>query len=185
MKKPDVKAPRFRHKSVKILNKDFYNHLRNLYPDLKYTDKEISKIIKDFNKSLADKIISTRDGVKLPVNLGVIAAVAVPYKGLNIVDYPSSIKYGTKVYFRNNQTEGMIGKIKYFTSFAMYKARFYYGFRLCREKKREFAKLFKENFAYYKINENFKYERLKYKKEIRDEIINSGRFIKDSDSSED
>ena len=72
-KKPDLNAPRFRNKSMSILNSHLLKDFKKRYPEYKNLSiQEFKKIIKVFNCNIVEGIIENRNGIELPDGLGYI-----------------------------------------------------------------------------------------------------------------
>lgn len=116
----DPKAPRFTKEIFNILNpgnKDFFNDLKNKYPELKiYSNKQITKFIIAYNKRVSEEVINNRNGVKLLDGLGVIVAGACSISKdttLNNINWKELQDTGTQVSHQNINTDNYIVKIKY------------------------------------------------------------------------
>lgn len=171
-KGPDVKAPRFRQKTVNIIDDNFFKNFKEKYPKYKnITKTELHKIMKIYNQTVWKEVIETRDGVQLPEGLGsLFIATCKPSKKQNI-DYGKSKKYGVKVSNNNWATDGKLAKIfytSYYTSFK-FRNRECWGFIACREFKRTLAKNYPENWNIYVTVEPFKKLREQHKKQMYSE----------------
>jgi len=151
-KLPDVKAPRFRQKSVSVTDKVFFEKFREKHPKHRdISDSQIKMIIKSFNEALWEAVIETRDGVQLPEGLGCIfIGTCENAKGSNI-DFAKSQKYGVTVTNKNWETDGKLAKIFYTSYSSKYKFAFRecWKFVACRNFKRTVAKTYPENWTMY------------------------------------
>jgi hypothetical protein len=151
-KGPDVKAPRFRQKVVRVTDKDFYNKLKKKYPKYKeLSNASILSIIKKFNESLYETVIDNRDGVELPEGLGTIFIATCKNAKSKNIDFGKSKKYGVAVTNNNWETDGKLAKIFYTSYASKYKFTFRecWGFVACRNFKRSVAKNYPENWTMY------------------------------------
>ena len=116
-KKPDLKAPRYRPtvsnvNTIKVLKK-----LKKAFPG-KYdniTNKIFADVIIKCHENIQKEIFNEVDGFELPLRLGNVSIVACNSPGLNNIDFGTSNKIGQRVYHKNLNTDGKIGKI-YFTN---------------------------------------------------------------------
>ena len=113
-RKPDVKAPRYRKKTLSLLNKQTikeFKDKRPLYAQI--DDNKLKTIIKLYNRALWEGVIEHRDGVELPDSLGYIfLGTCPPAKTINI-NFSKSNEYGKVLRNKNWDTDGNIGKIFY------------------------------------------------------------------------
>lgn len=154
IKKPDVKAPRFRPDMYSVLNKEFFEKFRKRYPKYKnYSDSTIRQIIKGFNKKIFETVIEKRDGVQLPETIGWLFIGTCQQSKKKNINFAKSHKYGVTVSNTNFDTDGKLAKI-FFTSYApkhKMKNREFWGFTACREFKRAVAKSYPENWNMYVV----------------------------------
>ena len=152
IKKPDVKAPRFRPEVYNVLNKEFFDLFRKKYPRYKNMDNDsLKKIAKTFNRYIFQTVIDTRDGVQLPESLGWIFIGTCQQSKKNNIDFSKSVKYGVTVSNKNWETDGKLAKI-FFTNLApkhRVRNREFWSFRECRDFKRSVAKTYPENWNMY------------------------------------
>jgi hypothetical protein len=151
-KKPDVKAPRFRHKVYNVINKEFIEKFKEKYPKYKDIDSVlIRKIIKAYNNAVYQTVIDKRDGIQLPETIGWLFIGTCQQSKKENIDFAKSLKYGITVTNKNWETDGKLAKI-FFTSYAQkhkMKNREFWGFVACREFKRTVAKTYPENWNMY------------------------------------
>jgi hypothetical protein len=150
--KHDLSESRYRKDQYEVTNKTFLKDAREKLPKLNnVTDQEIRKIIEGFNKEIVNAVIDNREGVELPESLGYLMIVACQPKQINAVDYAKSKKYGVKVYHKNWDTDGRMGKIIYSNASVKYKVkdREIWGFFPSREFSRTVSKIFRNNWMNY------------------------------------
>ena len=143
--KADVKAPRLSKKVFNILgsnNHVFYNELKEQYPELSiYSNSEIRKFIKLYNKRIAQEVINNRNGVRLTDGLGVIVAgtcaISKETSAKNI-NWGQFQKNDVTASHQNLDTDSYIVKIKY--SNEMDKHMFDNRHMWCFDGNREFAR---------------------------------------------
>jgi hypothetical protein len=159
-KKPDLKAPRFRHKRLSLLNKntfDLFKEEKPVYADV--DNEKLRKIVRIFNERLYTAAIDNRDGIELPESLGFIfIGTCPPAKSVN-PDFASSNEYGKVLKNKNWDTDGNIGKIFYTNWSAKYrfKNRNLWSFKACRTFKRAVAKSYPKNWTkYIKVKNRFR-----------------------------
>jgi hypothetical protein len=112
-KKPDLNAPRYRPKKLNLTNVEFYNQFVKDHP--KYSNLTIEsfkKIIKTFNGKIWQTVISERDGVELPEQLGFIFIGSCPRKKSN-VDFKKSKEHGIVLQHQNWESDQFAAKIFY------------------------------------------------------------------------
>jgi hypothetical protein len=152
IKKPDVKAPRYRPEVHTILNKEFFDSFKQKHPKYKNTDNAYLKsIIKAFNKLVFNTVIETRDGVQLPESIGWLFIGTCQQSKKYNIDFAKSHQYGVQVSNKNWATDGKLAKI-FFTNHApkiKMKNREFWKFVACREFKRAVAKAYPENWQMY------------------------------------
>jgi hypothetical protein len=153
-RKPDLNAPRFRHKHKNVLNKELYKSFIEKYPHRSNIDyKTFVNIVKTSNKLFWEKVIDHRDGVELPENLGYIfigTCTSQSPKRPNI-NFGKSIKYGFTVNNTNLISDNKLAKIFYTNYPVKYrvKDREIWTFMPCRVFKRTVAKTYPENWEKY------------------------------------
>lgn len=102
--------------SMLVTKREFYKDLKLKYPQLsKYTDNQISKHIKDFNKFVATTAAHYRDGLMLPANMGLLM-ICTMGKFTEAVDHKTSKKLGRLVHYKNDHSEGYGGGLYYSTT---------------------------------------------------------------------
>lgn len=103
-------------KAMLKTDRAFYNDLKEKYPQLKkYKDSQISNHIKGFNLFVAKTIVSERDGVMLPANMGLVM-IATMGKFTEQVDPVKSNELGKIAYYKNDHSEGYGGGLYYSTT---------------------------------------------------------------------
>lgn len=179
-KEPDIKGPRFRQKSLTIIDVAFLKEFKEKYPKYKdLTVPDIYKIIKKYNETVWKEVIENRDGVQLPEGVGILFIATCKNPLRQNIDFAKSKKYGVTVTNKNWETDGRLAKIfytNYNTSFR-FQNRECWGFIACREFKRTVAKAYPENWNIYVQVEPTKKLRDKYKKKVYAEKMNKERLI--------
>ena len=150
--KPNLSAPRYRPEVHNILKKEFFESFKKQHPKYKNLDNvEMRKVIKNFNKFLFQKVIDTRDGVRLPESIGWLFIGTCQKSKKKNIDFAKSKEYGVKVTNKNWASDGKLAKI-FFTNYATkhkIKNREFWSFVACREFKRAVAKSYPENWNMY------------------------------------
>jgi hypothetical protein len=159
-RKPDLKAPRFRPKSVHVLSVTLYKKFRKKFPEHELTYTQFRNIVCTYNQELADAIIEYRDGIELPESLGHIFIGSCPAMTKRVnVDYKKSAQYGVVTQHRNWDSDNKVMKI-FFTSHQVrykLKNREIWAFVANREFKRKASKLYLDDYTKYMyINNNKK-----------------------------
>jgi len=155
----DPRAPKFVPKRLDILNvrnKEFYDTLKEQYPELNiYTNLQINKIVDYFNNVIAQEVINNRNGVRLSEGLGIIVAGACKISketASNNQDYNTSRKLGVSVPYNNLHSENYIAKVKYTNELDrhMFQNHDLWMFDACRNLSRAVATQFKNgNYKNY------------------------------------
>ncbi len=168
-KLPDVKAPRFRPEVYNVLNKEFIESFKQKYPKYKHVEDDVlRKIIKTFNKTVAQTVVDFRDGVQLPEQIGWLFIGTCQASKKRNVDFAKSRAYGVSVENRNWASDGKLAKI-FFTNYApkhKMKNREFWSFVACREFKRNVAKTYPENWNMYVVVDPKTKIRLAYSKAL-------------------
>lgn len=151
-RKPDVKGPRFREKSKKLLDMKLYERFIDKFPEYNISFKEFKDIITTYNKNLYEGIMEYRDGVELPESLGYVFIGSCPplTKRIN-VDFVKSGQYGIITQHRNWDSNSKVMKIFYTNRPVKYKIqnKQIWRFAPVREFKRAASKAYKEDFNKY------------------------------------
>ena len=152
MKKPNIKGPRFRSKRLSVLNKKTYQDFIKKYPEYEDLDLESFKnIIRTYNDELCNTIIDNRNGVELPDGLGFVFIGTCPKSKKENIDFKKSIEYGTKVFYRNFDSDNKLMKIFYSNYAAKYPFhnKQLWSFRLSKPVRQRASKEYKENWTRY------------------------------------
>ena len=151
-KKPDLKAPRYRRKTLGLLNKETFKEFKEKKPLYAHMDdSKLKDIIKLYNRALWEGVIEHRDGVELPDSLGYLfIGTCPPAKTMNI-DYSKSSEYGKVLRNKNWDTDGNIGKIFYtnWSTKYRFRNRELWSFVACRDFKRSVAKEYPKSWTKY------------------------------------
>lgn len=154
MKKPDVKAPRYRPEAHNIINAEFFKKFKEKYPKYKHLENSVLKhIIKTFNKTVWNTVIECRDGVALPESIGWLFIGTCQQSKKKNIDYKKSLSYGVTLTNNNWATDGKLAKI-FYTNYApkiKMKNKEFWKFIACREFKRTVAKTYPENWNMYVV----------------------------------
>lgn len=153
-KKPDVKGPRFGRTRLNILNMDLYKRFKKDNPGIDISYEDYKKIILAFNEKIVERVISHRDGVEFPDQLGYLFIGTCP-KIPVIVDPVTSSEYNKKINFKNWDSNQYVCKIFYSNYGTKYKFRnreMWY-FVPCRIFKRTVSANFAKNWnSYIKVS---------------------------------
>ncbi len=158
--KPDLKAPRFRHKRLSLLNKNTFNLFKEskpMYSDIDNT--KLKEIIRIFNGRLYKAAVDNRDGVELPESLGYIFIGTCPPAKSSNPNFAISGEHGKVLKNKNWETDGNVAKIFYtnWSTKYRFKNRELWGFTACRTFKRFVAKTYPKNWIkYIKVKNRFR-----------------------------
>ncbi len=150
-KKPDVKAPRCRKNVVTTISAEMFNEFKVKYPKYKdLTFAEFRNVIKHHSEKIYETVIHTRDGVKLPENLGILVGSSCRKVGSDSPYKSYSTANGEKLE-ANLKTDGLLGKIFYtnYTEKGILKDRVLWSFTPIRQFKRSFSANFENNWMNY------------------------------------
>lgn len=172
-KTPDVKAPRYRPKTLVLLGPDLYKKFIEKYPEYKEHEyEEFKRNIATFNETLWKTALEHRDGVDLPEGLGnVFIGTCWKKKKVNI-DYVESAKHNMLITNHNHETDGKLGKIFYtnYNNKYRFTNRVMWMFKGCRDFKRTMAKVYPEQWKkYIHVDPNLKINKL-YRKAVKRDI---------------
>jgi hypothetical protein len=162
---PDRNAPRNRLKSTSIMNTFELSKFSKKYPE--YPDltlKEFSDIIRAFNSEIINAVISNRDGVVLPENIGKLSIITFSRSKRKIIDFGKSNETGQLHYHMNWNTDNRLCKIMYNSSINNYgnKNSRFYGFLPNREFKKTVSDAISKNWQKYVYLNNKIDSRKKY-----------------------
>lgn len=155
-RKPDLNAPRFRGKRLRILNTDFYKAFRAEYPKYAYlSDKDIKQIIDEVNGKLWQTVIDERDGVELPEQLGYIFIGSCPAKKMN-KDYKTSKELQQLIQHRNWESDNYLAKIFYTNYGSKYRFMFskLWGLKPVRQFSRSVGQTYPDQYLKYLVVDN-------------------------------
>ena len=123
-RKPDVKAPRFREKSVHVLGVKAYKRFRKKFPEHDITYAEFKTIVNTYNTKLGEGIIEYRDGVELPESLGyVFIGSCSPMVRRPNIDFKKSVQYGILTTHKNWNSDNRLMKIFFTNNLVKYKIK--------------------------------------------------------------
>lgn len=158
-RKPDLNAPRYRAKSLDLLNKDFYDSFRKEHPKYEHlSNKDIKNIVKEINGKISEIVIEERDGVELPEQLGYIFIGSCPFPKKENTNYNISKKLNKVIQHRNWESDQYLAKIFYTNSGTKYRFQFsnLWGFSPVRQFSRTVSKEYPENYTKYLVVDNHK-----------------------------
>jgi len=151
-KAPDIHAPRFRKKTLNLLNLSTLDEFKAEHPEYEDLDVEIyKKIVKTFNEKIWRTVIDKRDGVSLPENLGFLFIGTCDRPKKKNINYGLSQKLGKNTTHQNLESDSKLAKIFYTNYSAKYKFtnRDLWMFSAVRQFKRELAKEYSNNWMRY------------------------------------
>jgi hypothetical protein len=152
IKRPNLKAPRFRPCSFSLLSKEFYHKVRKEHKELaQLSDAAIKAVIQTCGQVIQEKVVELRDGVELPEQLGFLFIGSTPATKNGNIDYKKSIELGLEVRHKNWETDELTGKIFYTNYGAKYrfKQREAWRFLPVRQFKRYVASKYPANYRNY------------------------------------
>ena len=169
-KKPDLNAPRYRPTKLNLTNVEFYNKFIEENPKYsKLTITEFKDIIKTFNGKIWETVVSERDGVQLPEQLGYLFIGSCPRKKSN-VDFSKSKEHSVILQNRNWESDQFVAKIFYTNYETKYRFKNHelWGFTGLRDFKRSVAKTYPTDWKKYiqvdnllKVSRLFRIEKFK------------------------
>lgn len=151
-KKPDLKAPRFREKSVHVLSTKLYKRFKKKFPEHNITFDQFKNIVNTYNIKLGEGIMEHRDGVELPESLGYIFIGSCPplVRRPNI-DFKKSAQYGIVTTHKNWNSDSRLMKIFFTNNLVKYKIKNkqIWLFAPNRDFKRNASKVYSEEWNKY------------------------------------
>lgn len=151
-KKSDLNAPRFRSKSMTLLNKEMYNNFIKKYPQYsKITLKQFKEIVNVFNGNLWQGVIDNRDGIELPESLGYLFIGSCDKSKKQNPNYKDSIKYGQLINHKNWESNNYLAKI-FYTNYSLkyrFKNRELWKFEPVRQFSRKVSSTYPELYSKY------------------------------------
>jgi hypothetical protein len=157
-----------------VVNKDFYNKLIEKN-DIGLSYSEVSNVIKEHTKNIAEVVEDELDGFKLPKGLGYICVVK--YKSTKLsINFRKTKEIGKKVYFTNLDTMGFCVSVKLFRVGRPGNNSFYdlFMFKPCKKIMQSVVRKFKLGKVYsdYTISDFMEKSRLEnlYSKRYRKDL---------------
>lgn len=152
-------------------SEEFYNILTTTYPYLKkYTPRQIKDYIKKCNEFAGEKAVTTREGIRLPENLGDLLGGVFLFKATArqkrmSVDFNASEKLGKVVRHLNLHSDGRKGKIVYSVSKpGVRNSPFrYWKLDAARNIKKKFSEGMKKDWTMYYVMSSAKFVKRKPK----------------------
>jgi hypothetical protein len=177
-KRPDLKAPRFRPRTLHIFNKDFCSKVRVENKAIAHlTDEQIEKIIVTGNAIIQQMVMDLRDGVELPEQLGLLFIGSTPATRERNIDYKRSAELGKTVHYKNWETDGLTCNLFYNNYESKYKFKYHelWTFSPVREFMRASSKVYRNNHTRYVRVDNWMkigilFRKHKAKEEIRKKV---------------
>lgn len=163
-KKPDLSAPRFRPKTMTLLNSKLHKEFLKKYPNRAGLDlKAFKEVVTTFNGLLWEGAINNRDGVALPESLGYILVAKCDRPKKDNPDFAASAKYGKKVNHANWDSDNYLAKICY-TNYSLkyrFSDRELWSFDPVKQFKSTVSGSFAKKYtSYIHLNENVKLAQL-------------------------
>lgn len=158
-RKPDLNAPRYRAKSLDVLNKDFYDSFRKAHPKYEHlSNKDIKNIVREVNGKISEIVIEERDGIELPEQLGYIFIGSCPASKKENTNYSISTELNKVIQHRNWESDQYLAKIFYTNSGSKYRFQFcnLWGFSPVRQFSRTVSKEYPKNYTKYLVVDNHK-----------------------------
>tara|TARA_Y100001937_G_C7134694_1_gene339339 strand:+ start:753 stop:1274 length:522 start_codon:yes stop_codon:yes gene_type:complete len=158
-KAPDLNKPRYREKTLSLLNVDLINDFKEKYPIYRNIDNtKLKNIIKLYNEKLWKEVINNRNGVELPDSLGYLFIGTCPSSKSVNTNYALSKQYGKVLQNKNWETDGKIAKIFYtnYSTKYRFRNRELWQFTAVRQFKRSVAQEYPKQWNKYIIMENKK-----------------------------
>lgn len=169
-KKPDLNAPRFRRDKLSVLSLDLYKRFMKSKYKVDVDYETYKKIVRNFNSKIREKVISHRDGVEFPEQLGFLFIGTCPKSKQDLIDVLNSAKLDKKIKHKNWESNQYVCKIFYsnFSSKYKFANRELWYFVGNRKFKRSVSAAFPDNWNKYikvspisKVSEFFKKQGVK------------------------
>ena len=180
-KKPDLNAPRYRPKKLNFTNIDFHQQFVKDNPRFgSISLDKFKEVISTFNGKVWNTVISDRDGVELPEQLGFIFIGTCPRKKSN-VDFGKSIQHGVVLQHQNWDSDNYMAKIFYTNYETKYRFKHndLWGFTGVRDFKRSLGKIYPQEWKKYVMVDNlvrisriFRKQKFKqYKEDLTQQLL--------------
>jgi len=174
-KKPDVKAPRYRLCSKRLIDKDLLLSFHEKFPRFNnLTMEQFRQIVKVTNTKLWETTLSYRDGIELPEGLGYLFIGTCPSPKKTNVNYDKSIVLEQRVTHRNFESDNFLCKI-FYTNYAnkyKFKLREIWMFKGIRQYTRAVSKVYPERWKLFIQVDSFMHIKDLYKKYLKRDWIN-------------
>lgn len=163
-KKPDLSAPRFREKTMTLLDAKLHKAFIDKYPKYAHIDlRAFKEVITTYSGLLWQGAIDNRDGVELPESLGYILVAKCNRPKKQNTDFASSAKFGKKVNHANWDSDNYLAKICY-TNYSLkyrFSDRELWSFSPVKQFRSTVSGSFAERYnGYIHLNENLKLAQL-------------------------
>jgi hypothetical protein len=151
-KKPNVKGSRVRAKSTVIMSEKRLKEFKKKFPEYEsLTLGEFNSIVKQFNLNIIDAVEKERYGIALPERIGQFIIVGFPKSKRKMIDFGASNKAGTKIYHRNMDTDGRIGKLLFQNGASRFNIKYHklWTFKATRSVKKKVSNAFLKSWPRY------------------------------------
>lgn len=152
-KKPNLNAPRYRPKKLNLTNSSFYKRFIEENPKYSYLSiQDFKKIISLFNGKIWETVITDRDGIQLPEQLGYLFIGTCPGKKSNI-DFKKSSDHGVVLQNQNWESDQYLAKIFYTNYETKYRFKNHdlWGFKGVRNFTRSVGQAYRNDWKKYVI----------------------------------
>ena len=157
-KKPNLNAPRVRHRVYNFHNQDFFDEFRKLYPEYEsLSNKVLRDKLSFITDCVKEQVLNTRDGIELPLGLGYIFLGSCQKKINPNPDMIASYEHNKIISHKNYESDQYLAKIFYTTFETKYRFKYHntWGFKPCRKFKRAVKPIYIENYTRYIKIDNF------------------------------
>lgn len=168
--KPDKIVTKYCRKKINTCDIGHIREIKRRVPSLKnISEKDIRRVVVEFNKHIISSVVSNRDGVELPAQLGYMFVGSCDPPLRKNIDRKNTAIYNKNIEHRNWETDSYLGKIFYTTHHSKilspdklkggydFKFNEMWGFIGCRRFKQEVSKGYSANWKLYmKVDRNRK-----------------------------
>lgn len=151
-KKYDPTGPRIRFKYHTPENDKFWRDFKKKYPEYKeYTIRQLRDTIKRVHDHFGREIINNRDGIELPLRLGMIFIGTCQRSKKHISNHKLSQQYLKNIAHRNLHSDSYLAKIFYTNFLDRFTFKFHelWGFKPARWIKTHVGETYPEKWPMY------------------------------------
>ena len=158
-KAPDIKGPRFRPCSKKVIDKEFTDKFEKRFPEHgEIKPDKFRDIIMHLHTHVVNGIVEHRDGIELPEGLGFIFIATCQKSKKENIDFNASSLAGKKILHQNWESDNRLMKIIFSNTATKYRLpnKQIWGFRMAKQNRKLISNKYKQQWAKYHVIPNMK-----------------------------